>query len=160
MSVEPTMGDKYEAVTDIADELEAAAEKLREVGHFPDASEGKVVWPVKGEGADEWLVGETDVSHADALATLWEIADCDLELTGLKEGSGATGDIALAVAGVQTYTDAPFQFFYVPIRQAIEKALEEYFPEEGLDAKSPEGRSQRLLKALLRVYAEWEAEGQ
>ena len=158
------MDDKYEAVRGIADELEAAAEKLREVGHFPDAGEGKVVWPVKGAGADEWLVGERDVSHADALATLWEIADCDLELTGSKEDSGATGDIALAVAGVQTYTDAPSQFFYVPVRQAIEKALENFsdgYPEEeGLDAKSPRGRSQRLLGALLRAYREWEAEGQ
>ena len=129
-------------------------EQLEEEDHFPDASEGKVVWPLKDVAADEWLVGERDVSHADALATLWEIADCDLELTASKDEDGATGDIALAVAGVQTYDDAPHQFFYVPIKQALETALKNFGGELNDDAKDE--RSRRLLKALLRAYTEWE----
>jgi hypothetical protein len=121
----------------ILDQIEALVEKLREGG--PDASDGKVVWPPN-----------EDVSHADALTTLFDIADCDLSLTLYdKTGAQMTDEWAVTFSGTQAYPNSPGKYDHKPLKTLIEEELAIYIAEDAADYPGA-----RLLKRLLLAFEE------
>ena len=121
----------------ILDQIEALVADLREDG--PDAADGKVVWPPDG-----------DMSHKDALATLFDIADCELSLTRYDDtGNALTDEWVVTFSGTQAYPNSPGQYDRKPLKAMIEEELQIYIDEDAEDYPHA-----RLLKRLLLAFEE------
>ena len=121
----------------ILDQIEALVAELRADG--PDASDGKVVWPPN-----------EDMSHKDALATLFDIADCDLSLTRYDDtGDALTDEWAVTFSGTQAYPNSPGRYDHKPLKAIIEEELQIYIDENAEDYPHA-----RLLKRLLLAFEE------
>jgi hypothetical protein len=121
----------------ILDQIEALVADLREDG--PDAADGKVVWPPDG-----------DMSHKDALATLFDIADCDLDLTLYDDtGNRLTDEWTVTFSGTQAYPNSPGHYRRKPLKAMIEEELQNYIDEDAEDC-----RPARLLKRLSLAFEE------
>jgi hypothetical protein len=130
------------AVTDeekhaILDKIDELVADLREDG--PDAADGKVVWPPDG-----------NMSHKDALATLFDIADCDLSLTLYDDtGNALTDELTVTFSGTQLYPNSPGHYARKPLKAMIEEELALYIAEDASDYPGA-----RLLKRLLLAFEE------
>jgi hypothetical protein len=121
----------------ILDQIDALVQDLREDG--PDAADGKVVWPPDG-----------NMSHKDALATLFDIADCDLSLTLYDDtGNVMTNELAVTFSGTQVYPNSPGMYDHKPLKTLIEEELAIYIAEDAEDWPIS-----RLLKRLLLAFEE------
>jgi hypothetical protein len=121
----------------ILDQIDALVADLREDG--PDAADGKVVWPPDG-----------DISHKNALATLYDIADCDLDLTLYDEtGNALTDEWTVTFSGTQLYPNSPGYYARKPLKAMIEEELQIYIDEDAEDYPHA-----RLLKRLLLAFEE------
>lgn len=126
--------EEKHAILDKIDELVA---ELREDGL--DAADGKVVWPPDG-----------NMSHKDALATLFDIADCDLSLTLYDDtGNVMTDELAVTFSGTQAYPNSPGMYDHKPLKTLIEEELALYIAEDTEDYPGA-----RLLKRLLLAFEE------
>jgi hypothetical protein len=122
----------------LLDQAEAALQQLRDdlLGQHDD---GKVVWPPN-----------EDTRHADALATLFDIADCDLSLTLYdKTGNTFTDELAVTFSGTQAYPNSPGMYDHKPLKTLIEEELALYIAEDTEDYPQA-----RLLKRLLLAFEE------
>lgn len=126
--------EEKHAILDKIDELVA---ELREDGL--DAADGKVVWPPDG-----------NMSHKDALATLFDIADCDLSLTLYDDPANVmTNELAVTFSGTQAYPNSPGMYDHKPLKTLIEEELALYIAEDTEDYPQA-----RLLKRLLLAFEE------
>jgi hypothetical protein len=126
--------EEKHAILDKIDELVA---ELREDG--PDAADGKVVWPPDG-----------NMSHKDALATLFDIADCDLSLTLYDDtGDVMTDELAVTFNGTQAFPNSPGMYDHKPLKTLIERELSLYLFDGNSDCPPA-----RLLKRLLLAFEE------
>jgi hypothetical protein len=128
---------------DVIEILQGLTEKitniLDEIRSEPDLDNAKVVWPPTEE-----------MSHSDAIATLFDIADCDLSLTLFDEtGNGQADEWYVAFSGTQLYPNSPVHYGYTPLKAMIEEELKHWDPD-GVSA-SPRGR---ILLRLLAAFDE------
>ena len=111
----------------------------------PDAEKGKAVWPLP----EDELVG-----YNDALATLWDIADCDLCLTWYGEdGNTLTDTLSVLFAGHGALSRFPC-YARKPLIELLREELALYASEENAS-----GRSARLLSRLIKAFDEDESVG-
>ena len=123
----------------LLDQAEAVLQQLRDDLVGPDVSEGKVVWPPN-----------EDMRHTDAIATLFDIQDCDLDLTLYDEtGNRLTDQWVVTFSGAQLYPNAPGHYGRKPLKAMIEEELALYIEEGTQDC-----RPARLLARLIRAFAE------
>jgi hypothetical protein len=123
----------------LLDQVETALQQLRDVLYGPDGNEGKVVWPP-----------QEDMSRADALATLFDIQDCDLDLTLYDDtGMEITDEWAVTFSGTRLYPNSPGRYARKPLKAMIEEELAIYVSEETEDC-----RPARLLARLLAAFDE------
>lgn len=119
-----------EELMDLADRLRRAADPERE-------RIGRVVWPPTEE-----------MGHADALATLFDIADCDLGLTLYDETGNELGDEwVVTFSGTQAYPDSPGQYARKPLRRMLEEELQLYRDDDN-EGAAPARLLARLIKAF------------
>ena len=120
----------------ILDQIEKLVADLREDA---DAADGKVVWPPDG-----------NMSYNNALATLFDIADCDLSLTLYdKTGNTLTDEWAVTFSGTQAYLNSPGMYDHKPLKTLIEEELAIYVAEDASDYPGA-----RLLKRLVLAFEE------
>jgi hypothetical protein len=122
---------------EVLDQAEAALQKLRDDLYGPDVNKGKVVWPP-----------HEDMGHVDALATLFDIADCDLDLTLYDDaGNQVTNEWTVTLSGTQAYPNSPGHYGRKPLKEMIEEELQIYIDEGAEDY--PQARQlARLLAAF------------
>ena len=123
----------------LLDQAEALLQQLHDDLYGPHINDGKVVWPPN-----------EDMSHADALATLFDISDCDLSLTLYDDtGNVMTDELAVTFSGTQAYPNSPGMYDHKPLKTLIEEELALYIAEDTEDYPGA-----RLLKRLLLAFEE------
>jgi hypothetical protein len=95
-------------------------EQLRADSYGPDLDNAKVVWPPNEQmGLD------------DAIATLFDIHDCDLDLTLYDEtGNALTDEWVVTFNGTQPFPDSPGWYARKPLKAMIEDELKHWDPDD------------------------------
>ena len=121
----------------ILDQINALIEKIHDDSYGPSADQGKVVWPPNEE-----------MSHDDAMATLFDIEDCDLDLTLYDEaGMEETDEWVVTFSGTEFYPDSPGNYGRKPLRAMLEEKLQIYIKEDNQDCEPA-----RLLARLIGCF--------
>lgn len=123
--------------------VEAALEEMRDIAAGQaDAEKGKVVWPIKQ--------GECP-SINDAYATLYDLANCDLDLTFYDEtGNEWTDTLSVAFGGTQLYPGSPPYYERRPLKELLEEhVVLNYDPEHYASNKHAQ-----LLVRLIKAFDE------
>lgn len=121
----------------LCDQINGLVRQLRDDLFGPDLDKGKIVWPPN-----------EDMSHADALTTLFDIADCDLNLTLYDEtGNNFTDEWSVSFSGTQAYPNSPGRYDHKSLKAMIKEELELHIADDNADC--PQARQlARLLKAF------------
>lgn len=123
----------------ILDQIDELTEKIRDDSYGANVENGKVVWPPNEE-----------MSHDDAIATLFDIADCDLDLTLFDEtGMETTDEWVVTFSGTEAYPDSPGNYGRKPLKEMLEETLQIYIDEDNQDCKPA-----RLLARLVKAFEE------
>ena len=121
----------------ILDQIDELTEKIRYDSYGPSAEKGKVVWPPNEE-----------MSHDDAIATLFDIEDCNFDLTLFDEtGMEITDEWVVTFSGTQLYPDSPGNYGRKPLKVMLEEELQIYIEEGNQDYKPA-----RLLARLIGCF--------
>jgi hypothetical protein len=126
-------------LNEIIETIEDLVEALRDEVRDGDAERGKVVWPLPKDGV---------INYNDALATLFDIADCDLSFSFYGEDNNTfTDTLSVVFSGTELYPGSPGVYSRKPLKTMLEEELALYRAED--EEKSKTGRLfARLLKAF------------
>jgi hypothetical protein len=128
----------------LLDDIERLVDRLRDGSYGPDLEIGRVVWPPTEE-----------MSHDDAITTLFDIRDCDLDLTLYDEtGNALTDEWVVTFNGTQAFPDSPGWYARRPLKAMIEDELKHWDPD-----KVPTSPRGRILLRLLAAFDEPETCG-
>jgi hypothetical protein len=119
--------------------IKSLVDQLGDDSDGPDPEIGRVVWPPNEQ-----------MSIDDAMATLFDIEDCELDLTLYDEtGNTLTDEWIVTFNGTQFYPDSPGWYARKPLKAMIEDELKQWEPDEV--PASPRGR---ILLRLLAAFDE------
>jgi hypothetical protein len=124
-------------LNEIIETIEDLVEALRDEVRDGDAERGKVVWPLPKDGV---------INYNDALATLFDIADCDLSFSFYGEDNNTfTDTLFIVFSGTELYPGSPGVYSRKPLKTML---------EEELALHGDEGTDGRLFARLLKAFDE------